>query len=275
MKLVNFSKKGSARVRVGMLINDNVHSVLWDGTLEGLIQRGITPNHSHETFPLGDVRLHAPLKPGKIIAVGRNYADHAAELANNVPEKPLLFAIYGTSVIGPDDTIQWYTDVTNQVDWEGELAVIIGKSAYRVSEEDAMNYVYGYTIANDVSARDLQASDDQWARAKGLDTFCPLGPCIVTRDEIADPHDLTITTTVNEEEMQNASTGLMMFKIPHIISFASHAFTLEPGDVILTGTPSGVGKGKNPPQFLQDGDTVTVSISDIGSITNTCKVLNG
>jgi len=216
--------------------------------------------------------LVVPLLPRKILCMGRNYAEHAAEMKNEVPSKPLIFSKFTTSVIGSGDTIRWSTDVTEQVDWEGELAVVIGRTARNVSEEEATQHIFGYTIANDVSARDLQSSESQWSRAKGHDTFCPIGPCIVTRDEISDPHDLRITTEVNGETMQDGHTGDMIFKVPYLVSYLSRTFTLEPGDLILTGTPAGVGKGMNPPRFLNDGDEVRVTIEGIGTLQNVCKI---
>jgi 2-keto-4-pentenoate hydratase/2-oxohepta-3-ene-1,7-dioic acid hydratase in catechol pathway len=213
-----------------------------------------------------------PLLPRKILCVGRNYAEHAAEMKNEVPSKPLIFSKFTTCVIGSGDTIRWSDNVTQQVDWEGELAVVIGKTARDIREEDAYSHIFGYTIANDVSARDLQSSESQWTRAKGLDTFCPLGPVIVTRDEIPDPHNLRITTEVNGETMQDGHTGDMIFKIPYLVAYLSRTFTLEPGDLILTGTPAGVGKGMTPPRFLGDGDQVRVTIEGIGTLQNTCKI---
>lgn len=270
MKLVTFTYQN--RTQIGVLEGDRIRLTTWNYDLARLIQAGITPEMLHERIALADVKLHVPYVPRQILAIGRNYAKHAEELNNPVPGAPLIFAKLSSSVIGPGDTITWKQAITQQVDWEGELAVIIGRRARNVSEDQAYRYVYGYTIANDVSARDLQDGDGQWTRAKGLDTFCPLGPCVVTHHEIRDPHDLTIKTLVNGEEMQNASTGWMLFKIPHLVSYCSQAFTLEPGDMILTGTPAGVGKGMKPPRFLKTGDTVSVSIDGIGELSNPCKI---
>ena len=269
MKILSFTV--DKHKQVGILDGDKIYQASWQDGVIGLIQRGITPNRTSNHYTLDEVEILAPLIPGKIVAVGRNYAEHAAELGNEVPAEPLLFAKYPSSVIGQGDAIRWNTDLTQQVDWEGELAVIIGKQAHNVSEKDAYNYVYGYTIANDVSARDLQNSDGQWARAKGMDTFCPLGPWIVTCDEIPDPHNLTITTLVNGEQMQHSNTGMMIYKIPQLIAYCSKAFTLFPGDILLTGTPSGVGKGMKPPRFLAPGDAVTVQIEGIGELKNHCE----
>jgi len=269
LKIVTYNRDGKSYL--GRLEADQVHLANWQEGLLGLMQRGIKPERTSVHYPLAETKLESPVRPGKIIGVGRNYAAHAAELDHDLPQSPLLFAKFINSVIGHGDTIRWNSATTSEVDWEGELAVVIGTRARNVSEADAYKYVFGYTVANDVSARDLQNAEPQWLRAKGLDTFCPLGPCIVTRDEIPDPHALNITTKVNDQVMQEASTGLMMFKIPTLIAFCSRAFTLEPGDVILTGTPAGVGMGMKPPRYLKDGDVVSVTIDAIGTLTNTCK----
>ena len=271
MQLVTFSK--GKRTLIGILEDDVVYQTSFSINMFDLLQRGVKPVRTSERHKLDDVKLHAPFVPGKIIAVGRNYDEHAAELGNEVPEKPLLFTKLISSVIGPEDTISWDTVITDQVDWEGELAVVIGKRGKAIKEDEAYNYIYGYTIANDVSARDLQATEGQWTRAKGLDTFCPMGPVLLTRDALGDPHDLQVTTTVNGETMQDASTAQMVHKIPALLAYISQAVTLMPGDVILTGTPAGVGKGMKPPRFLQDGDEVSVTIAGLGTLTNTCKVL--
>ena len=222
---------------------------------------------------LADARVLPPLQPGKILAIGRNYAEHARELGNEAPSEPLVFAVMPSAVIGDGDVIEWEADMTAQVDWEGELAAVIGRTARKVAEEEALDFVFGYSIANDVSARDLQTRDKQWTRAKGLDTFCPLGPVVVTADTIPDPQNLRIRTTVDGVEKQNGSTADMIFSVRFLIAHLSRAFTLQPGDVILTGTPSGVGKAQNPPQFLGEGSVVSVEIEGIGKLTNSCRVL--
>lgn len=276
MKLVTFApRRKPSETQVGLLESNGVYRLEnWQGTLQELIAYGVTPKKTGKAIPVDDVIIKAPLKPGKIIAVGRNYAAHAEELGNTVPTEPLLFAVFPSAVIGDGDTIRWSTALTQKVDWEGELAVIIGSTGWQIPEAEAMQYVYGYTVANDVSARDLQDNDKQWVRAKGLDTFCPLGPAIITADAIKDPHNLTVTTTVNGEQMQNGNTSLMIYRIPTLIAYCSQAFTLEPGDIILTGTPAGVGKGMDPPRFLADGDEVTVEISGVGRLSNPCMVLD-
>lgn len=271
MRLATFEFKGMPRL--GQIVDDRIYATAWPDTLMAAVRRGITPSRSADWMPLAEARYLAPLRPNKIVAIGRNYADHAAETGSKLPEKPLLFAKFPSSVIGSGDTITWSTDITEEVDWEGELAVIIGKTARKVSEKDAMDSVYGYTIANDVSARDLQLrKDEQWTRGKSLDTFCPLGPWVVTRDEIEDPHKLSVKTLVNDEVMQDGNTKDLIFKIPQLISYISQSITLEPGDVIITGTPSGVGLGQTPPRFLKDGDVVTINIEGIGTLVNPCKV---
>jgi 2-keto-4-pentenoate hydratase/2-oxohepta-3-ene-1,7-dioic acid hydratase in catechol pathway len=217
---------------------------------------------------LGEARLLAPLRPGKIIAVGLNYADHAREAGLSKPEVPLLFAKFPTSVIGPEEPIVLDESLTTRVDWEVELAVIIGEVMRNVAEEDALQGVFGYTVANDVSARDVQASDGQWVRAKSFDTFCPLGPLVVTADEIDDPQALTLTTRVNNELMQDSSTKEMLFGVAELLSFSSRCFALEPGDVLLTGTPWGVGEFRNPKTCLKPGDVVEAEVERIGILRN-------
>lgn len=229
---------------------------------------------AESTIPFDEKLLRAPIdNPQKIIAIGRNYAAHALEQGIKPPDHPVMFAKYPSAIIGPHDTIKWSDALTEQVDAEAELAVIIGKRARNVPREAALDYVAGYTICNDVSARDLQFSDKQYTRAKSLDTFCPLGPWIVTRDEIADPQNLTVRGLWNGTVMQEANTGEMSFGVAFLIEFISRAFTLLPGDIISTGTPHGVGIFRDPPIFLKDGDTVTIEVEGIGSLTNVCKVM--
>ena len=216
--------------------------------------------------------LLAPLpRPGKIVAIGRNYREHAAEEGVEPPPAPLVFAKWPSSVVGPGAEIRWDPRLTDQVDYEAELAVVIGTRARRVAPADALAHVFGYTCLNDVSARDIQFGDGQWVRGKSLDTFCPMGPVLVTADEIGDPQDLAISCTVGDERVQDARTSAMYFGIAEIISYCSHSFTLEPGDVIATGTPGGVGVFRNPPRFLQDGDRVVVEIERIGRLENVCR----
>lgn len=272
MKLATYTYQ--ARSRIGQVIGDRIQATAWSDTMQHLIRRGITTSSTADIYALDQVKIEAPVRPSKIIAIGRNYAEHAAETGSAIPKTPLIFAKFPSSIISTGETITWRETITTQVDWEGELAVVIGKRARNVTEDDAYNYVFGYTIANDVSARDLQLrTDTQWTRGKSLDTFCPLGPWIVTRDEIADPHDLRVSTRVNGEVMQDGHTGSMMFKIPMLVAYCSQMFTLEPGDLILTGTPPGVGEGHKPPVYLKNGDVVTVTIDGIGELSNPCHVL--
>lgn len=218
---------------------------------------------------LSAVRVLAPLpNPSKIIAVGLNYMDHCREQNVEPPRSPVIFTKFPSAIIAPRDTIRWDSKLTQKVDYEAELAVVIGKRASRVSEKDAYDYVAGYTAINDVSARDLQFGDGQWVRGKSLDTFCPMGPLLVTRDEIPDPHRLAIQCFVNGEALQDSSTSEMIFKIPYLIAFITRAITLEPGDIISTGTPHGVGVFRQPPRFLKHGETVQVKIEKIGVLEN-------
>lgn len=236
--------------------------------LEMALERGLLDAFCR---PLASVTLTAPLQPSKICAIGLNYVDHVLEGGRKPPERPVLFAKLPTSVIGPGDAICWEPALSDKIDFEAELAVVIGRTARRVQAADAYDYVFGYTCANDVTARDLQEGDRQWTRAKSLDTFCPLGPWIVTRDEIPEPHNLPIRCEVNGEIVQNSSTDQLIFRIPALVEFLSRAFTLLPGDVILTGTPPGVGHYRKPPRYLRDGDVVTVTIDGIGALTNVCR----
>ncbi len=219
--------------------------------------------------PFNSVKLLAPVSdPTKVVAIGLNYKDHAHEQNVPLPKAPLIFAKFPSSVVGPFDSISWDPALTQQVDYEVELGVVIGKRARRVSEADALDYVFGYMVINDISARDLQFGDKQWVRGKSLDTFCPTGPFIVTADEIADPQKLAIRCLVNGNIMQNSSTAQMVFGVRELVSFCSQAFTLEPGDLIATGTPSGVGTFRKPPFYLKNGDVVTTEVEGIGRIEN-------
>jgi 2-keto-4-pentenoate hydratase/2-oxohepta-3-ene-1,7-dioic acid hydratase in catechol pathway len=211
-------------------------------------------------YPLSDVRLLAPILPTKIVAIGKNYADHAAEMGGEAPAEPLIFLKPSSAVIGPADPIARPGSV-GRVDFEGELAVVIGKVCRDVPRERAYDVVLGYTCGNDVTAREQQAADGQWSRAKGYDTFCPLGPWITTD---IDPSDLAIATTVNGEVKQSARTSQLIHDVPTIIAHITAVMTLLPGDVIMTGTPAGVGP-------IDVGDEVTVTIEEIGALTNVVR----
>lgn len=273
MKLVTFSHQG--KNHLGELIDsEHIHRTAWPTHMLAAIERSMTPTHSGEIFAVSDVKLEAPFRPGKIIAIGLNYADHAAETGAQIPERPLVFAKFPSSILGSGDPITFSKAITNEVDWEVELAVIIGKRARHVAKADAFRHIYGYSVANDVSARDLQKRiDAQWTRGKSLDTFCPFGPVVVTLDEVSDPQNLNLKTTVNGEVVQQGNTKNMIFDVATLVEYLSQNFTLEPGDIILTGTPPGVGAAMNPPRFLQDGDVVSCSIEGIGELTNPVQVV--
>ncbi|HEY7025602.1 MAG TPA: fumarylacetoacetate hydrolase family protein, partial [Candidatus Limnocylindrales bacterium] len=203
-------------------------------------------------------------------AAAVNYRSHGAEQNREPPDHPVFFAKFPTSIIGSGDEIRWSPELTQAVDFEAELAVVIGRRCRRVGVESALEYVAGYTCLNDVSARDLQYADKQFVRGKSLDTFCPMGPWLVTPDEIPDPQNLAIRCFVNGELMQDGNTADMVFSVAELISFCSQAFTLEPGDVIATGTPAGVGWFREPKRMLKDGDEVVVEIERIGRLVNRC-----
>jgi 2-keto-4-pentenoate hydratase/2-oxohepta-3-ene-1,7-dioic acid hydratase in catechol pathway len=225
---------------------------------------------TRRAFDLSEVRLTAPLlNPSKIIAVGLNYIDHCKEANLPVPQEPVLFTKWPNSITGPYDELHWPEGVTREVDYEVELGVVIGRRGRNIKEADALDYVCGYTVVNDVSARDLQfANAKQWDRGKSLDTFCPWGPWIVTRDEIPDPHNLTVRTILNGQEMQLSNTRNLIFNIRQIIAYASQGTTLLPGDLIPTGTPFGVGFSRTPPVFLQHGDVCECEVEHVGKISN-------
>jgi 2-keto-4-pentenoate hydratase/2-oxohepta-3-ene-1,7-dioic acid hydratase in catechol pathway len=206
-------------------------------------------------------------RPGKIVCVGMNYRDHAAESGLEVPDRPVLFAKWPNSLIGPGEPILLPAGF-DQVDYEAELGVVIGRRARAVAVADALEAVAGYVCVNDVSARDLQFADGQWTRAKSLDTFCPVGPRLTPAAEIPDPQQLRIRCLVNGEALQDSSTEHMVFSVAGLVAFISEGITLEPGDLIATGTPAGVGFTREPPVFLRPGDEVTVEIEGIGALTN-------
>jgi len=223
------------------------------------------------TYDLADLARHAPVsEPEKVICVGLNYEDHAEESGADPPDEPVLFAKFPSAITGPDDEIAWDPDLTEKVDYEAELCVVIGAEAREVSEDDAMAYVAGYAPGNDVSARDLQFSDEQWVRGKSLDTFAPIGPDLVTTDEIDDVHDLSIWAELDGERLQESTTANLIFGIPELVSFCSQAFTLEPGDVIFTGTPAGVGIFREPSVLMDEGSEITIGIEQVGELTNRC-----
>jgi len=247
MRLVRF--RFGDRIATGVVEGDAVRA------LAGTFFENPVP--SGEEIPLDDVRLLAPILPSKVVCLGKNYAAHAAEFGGEVPEEPLVFLKPSSSVSGPGDPIP-LPPISNRVDYEGELAVVIGRIARNVRAEEAFRYILGYTCGNDVTLRDLQKKDDQWARAKGFDGSCPLGPWVETE---LDPIDVHLETRVNGEVRQSASTSDMVFGVATIIEFVTAFMTLLPGDVIMTGTPEGVGK-------LEPGDRVEVVIDGIGVLLN-------
>jgi len=225
------------------------------------------PTYSHD-----EIKWLSPLPKVKrnIMCVGKNYRDHAIEMGSeqDIPKDIMIFTKATNTVIGHGETVLHHGEVTEELDYEGELAVVIGKRGKGVSPEDALDYVFGYTILNDITARDLQKKHGQFFIGKSLDTTCPIGPYLVTKDDIADPQNLEIKTRVNDETRQSSNTSEMIFNIPTIISTLSKGMTLEPGDIIATGTPAGVGKGFKPPLFLKKGDRVEIEIESLGILTN-------
>jgi len=240
----------------------------FDGDLVALVEGGVDP-HELTVGPAIAGRPAAPLQPGKLVAIGLNYLDHIRESKLPRPEQPLVFAKFPSSVIGPNDLIVVDTGLTTSVDWEVELGVIVGRRMRGVQAGAALDYVFGYTVCNDVSARDVQFSESQWTRGKSFDTFCPLGPVVVTADEIPDPQALALRTCVNGRVMQDSSTAEMLFGVAELLAFCSRSFTLEPGDLLLTGTPWGCGYFMDPPRALEIGDVVECEVERIGVLRNT------
>lgn len=300
MKLVTFTHKNS-EPKLGIFNNDTVldleafahkHNEEFPKTMLELIDLGLeevsriaeilkTSSESAiaaASLPLNEIKLLAPItKPRKnIIGIGLNYTEHVAESARtldtskDLPQQPVIFSKPPTAVIGTDEAILHNTKLTQQLDWEVELAVIISKKGKYIAKENAMDYVFGYTVINDISARDCRRAG-QWIVSKGQDTFAPMGPVLVTKDEIEDPHNLNLSLTVNGVEKQNSNTKYMLFRIPDLIEDLSTVFTLEAGDIIATGTPAGVGAGRNPQEWMWDGDVVEATVEGIGTLVNTIK----
>jgi 2-keto-4-pentenoate hydratase/2-oxohepta-3-ene-1,7-dioic acid hydratase in catechol pathway len=281
--LVTFSVKGTQRP--GALKDGRVLELGGEGDLMQIIEGGLAaldavaekiaawngPDHALEA-----VTLHAPVaRPPKIIGIGLNYIDHCREAGLDVPKFPVVFTKYSTSVSGPYDDVVWHTNVCQEVDYEVELGVVIGRPAFQVDEQSALNYVFGYTTVNDVSARDLQLRPPgQWDLGKSLDTFCPYGPGIVTADKIPNPQALDLKLRVNGEEKQRSNTTNMVFGVANLIAFLSQGITLLPGDLIATGTPFGVGLGMKPPVYLNDGDVCEAEVEGIGIIRNRIRAVD-
>ena len=284
MKLVTYKTDNTARL--GLLRDDHVIDLaaasdgrlppdmltfLRQGKPALQLARQVAGNGTPST-PVSDVTLLAPIpNPSKVVAIGLNYMDHCREQNVKPPERPIIFCKFSTAVVGPGATIRWDPALTQQVDYEVELGVVMGRLARRVPAAEALDYVAGYTICNDVTARDLQHGDRQWVRGKSLDTFCPLGPWLVTREEVPDPQDLSLRCTLNGQVMQDSTTAEMIFGVAYLIEFISRALTLLPGDVIATGTPHGVGVFRSPQVFMKDGDVVTVEVEGLGQLTNDCR----
>jgi len=277
---MRFAHVKAANRPLGVVEGNRVAALALDGvaTVDELIAAGPETWDAAREAGAGALTIGEPLRPGmldgplktpsKIVCVGLNYHDHCRETGIAAPERPLIFAKFPSSLVGPDAAIEWPDELTEQVDWEAELAVVIGRRIKRASEREALDAIFGYTAANDVSARDLQFADQQWVRAKSLDTFCPLGPVIVTPDEFGDPQDKRLLARVNGETMQDSTTAEMIFGVAEIVSFLSQACTLEPGDLILTGTPWGVGGFRDPPVFLKPGDSVEIEVEGVGVLAN-------
>jgi len=256
-------------IDMGIEVIDEINSLLED----------ISENELNEiSYDLNEIQITAPIpKPRKnIIGIGLNYTEHVAESARTLdttgklPQKPIIFSKPPTTVTGPNTNVLLNKNLTQQLDWEVELAVVIGKKGKYVAKENALDYVFGYTIINDISARDCRR-EGQWIVSKGQDTFAPMGPFLVTKDEIENPHNLNLSLKLNGIEKQNSNTQFMLFNINDLIEDLSIVFTLEPGDIIATGTPAGVGAGRNPQEWMKDGDVMECYVEGIGTLTNTVK----
>lgn len=275
MRYVSFYD--GTRVRPGIAEGEKIAAIDCESLVEyiALPANDRAARHTQQTFALRDVRLAAPVRPRKnIFCVGRNYLEHAKEGARasgrelKLPDVPTFFSKAPTAVADPDADLHLQAQVSSQYDWEGELAAVIGKRIKDASEADALDAVFGYTCLNDLTARDLQRTHLQWLKGKSLDDCCPLGPWIVGTGEIPDPHTLGIATRINGAVKQESNTDQMIFRIPRLIAELSRGMTLEPGDVIATGTPDGVGFARTPPEFFNDGDVVEIAIDKIGTLRN-------
>jgi 2-keto-4-pentenoate hydratase/2-oxohepta-3-ene-1,7-dioic acid hydratase in catechol pathway len=279
MRLVTFEADG--KTRPGVLTESNgifdLSAAGFESMLDVIeaaaldpkkIQSLVAASTPDTAYSLGTVKLLAPIpKPRKLICVGLNYRDHAAETGSEIPNVPTIFNKFATAVIGPGDKIV-LPKVSKKPDYEAEFAFIIGRGGRHIKAEDWTKHIFGYTIVNDVTGRDYQRATTQWLMGKTFDTFAPMGPWIVTADSIPDPHSLDISLEINGETLQNSNTRELIFKIPDLLVFLSSVFTLEPGDIVSTGTPAGVGVARNPPRFLQPGDEVVVKIPAIGELRN-------
>lgn len=266
--VINLPEAGAA---AGVRIENGMTDLLADW--EWRRKTDLAVEHAMETgaarYDADAVSLAPPVSdPQKVVCVGLNYRDHAEEGDNPIPDEPVLFSKFPTSVTGPEDPVSWDPALTEKVDYEAEFVAVIGEEARRVDPSEAMDHVAGFTVGNDVSARDIQHGDGQWVRGKSLDSFAPIGPEIVTTDEVNDPHDLAIWADVNGERLQESTTANLIFGVDELVSFCSQAFTLTPGDLLFTGTPPGVGVYREPPVLLGDGDSVTVGVEGVGELTS-------
>jgi 2-keto-4-pentenoate hydratase/2-oxohepta-3-ene-1,7-dioic acid hydratase in catechol pathway len=274
MKLAQFRTKTVEGARLGLIKGEalvDISEIAPD--MLSLIKAGSPALHAAKNltaksaYSLEAVEYQPAVYPGKIIAIGRNYQEHAAEGGSEPPKSPLLFTKFPNALNAHNAPVTLHA-ISEQIDFEAELAVVIGRRANKVSEADALSYVFGYSCLNDVSARDLQFSDGQWVRGKSLDGFAPLGPFITTKDEVPDPQSLKIEGVLNGEVMQSSNTKMMIFGVAYLISYITQAITLEPGDVIATGTPEGVGVFRKPPRLLKPGDVFEVVIEKVGTLKN-------
>jgi 2-keto-4-pentenoate hydratase/2-oxohepta-3-ene-1,7-dioic acid hydratase in catechol pathway len=275
MRYASFSLASDARPRPGVIDNDRVIQLEGAGLLD-VIAAGERRSPGAASYPLSEIRWHAPIpQPAKnIFCVGRNYAAHVKEGAAaynreaKLPEVPVFFTKAPTTVRGPFDDLPRHGGVTEQLDWEVELAVIIGRTGRNISRADALSHVFGYTVLNDITARDLQQRHTQWFKGKSLDGSCPMGPVVVTADEFGDPQAKRVSLRVNGVTKQDATTADMIFPVATIIEWLSKGLTLEPGDIIATGTPEGVGMGRTPQEWLLTGDIVETEVEGIGVMRN-------
>jgi 2-keto-4-pentenoate hydratase/2-oxohepta-3-ene-1,7-dioic acid hydratase in catechol pathway len=278
MKFVTF--QGASRADAGVVFGDRVVSlaaagfadmlaVLASGT-EGRasIDAFVSNPPADSTFPLASVRLLAPVpRPPKLICIGLNYRDHAAEARQEIPKVPTIFAKFSNVVIGPGEPIV-LPKISRKPDYEAEFMFVIGTGGRHIAAEDWQRHVFGYTVFNDVSARDFQSVTSQWMIGKTFDTFAPMGPYLVSADEIPDPHALDISLSIDGEVLQHSNTRELIFKIPDLVAYLSSVVTLEPGDVVATGTPAGVGFARKPPRYLKPGDEVIITIEGVGELRN-------
>jgi 2-keto-4-pentenoate hydratase/2-oxohepta-3-ene-1,7-dioic acid hydratase in catechol pathway len=260
-RIIDFLESGEELGTHASRLRDHVHSLLREHSSELKQQRVL--------FDATDVHILPPVPvPPKIVCLGLNYRDHAEEAHVPIPDRPLLFSKPSTAIIGPEDFVV-YPKTSSQVDYEVELAAIIGKRGKDIAESDAFDHVAGYTVFNDISARDIQFADKQWFRGKSFDTFAPTGPCLVLREQVGDPHNLKMELRVNGEVRQRSTTANMIFKIPQLVAFISNAMTLQPGDIIATGTPAGVGYYARPERrLLKPGDLMEAEIEGVGVLRN-------